>query len=534
MSGKVFEGPVTIRGDLNVTGRLNKGLDTVQANNGKALQVIQGVLQPVVTQPNVVPQSGDVRMYGQNTTINGNVVPGGTDGYFQIDEYINGAWQHLFEIQPSTTGNANVLDLFISGRVFARDSLLSAPGRFFFKSASTPFGTAAVVSLDCGNGLVLAGTGLGLVAKSTDNGLNFTSLTPPFTGSPGINAIAYGNGIFILGTSNGQIARYDGTTWSGLITNPFGGSPVNGLFYASGVWVAVGGSGKIARSTDNGLTWGSLITNSFAGYNILNVVCGNGVFIAVSYGGGIARSLDLGLTWGSLITNPFGGSGIYGLAFGNGIFIASGISGKIARSTDNGLTWGSLITNPLGSDDTNYITYGSNVFVIASTTGKVTRSLDMGLTWGIKYGSGSYVTVLATSVYSLASNGLGRFYIGGYDTVGASPIAYSDYVEAGAGIVNSGSNSNGSYVQYADGTMRCRFGLYIAAAGSATWTFPVPFIATDYRIGSHPIQGAGWVNSMQEDSTTARAVSSIKMVMYPLFGASQNLTYDMIAEGRWM
>ena len=129
--GTVLNGPVTIRGDLVVTGRLNKGSDTAQANSGNALQVIQGVLQPVVTQPNVIPQSGDLRMYGQNSTINGNVVPGGTDGYFQIDEYINGAWQHLFEVMPSTTGNANVLDLFISGRLIARDSLLSAPGRFF-------------------------------------------------------------------------------------------------------------------------------------------------------------------------------------------------------------------------------------------------------------------------------------------------------------------------------------------------------------------------------------------------------------------
>ena len=68
---KVLDGPITIRGDLIVTGRLNKGLDTAQANNGKALQVIQDVLQPVVTQPNVVPASGDVRMYGQNVTING-------------------------------------------------------------------------------------------------------------------------------------------------------------------------------------------------------------------------------------------------------------------------------------------------------------------------------------------------------------------------------------------------------------------------------------------------------------------------------
>ena len=35
MSGKVIDGPVTIRGDLVVTGRLNKGLDTAQQMRAK-------------------------------------------------------------------------------------------------------------------------------------------------------------------------------------------------------------------------------------------------------------------------------------------------------------------------------------------------------------------------------------------------------------------------------------------------------------------------------------------------------------------
>jgi hypothetical protein len=101
------------------------------------------------------------------------------------------------------------------------------------------------------------------------------------------------------------------------------------------------------------------------------------------------------------------------------------------------------------------------------------------------------------------------------------------------GITESGSNANGYWVKFIDGTMECRHGLYIAAAGSSVWTFPKPFIDTTYRIATHAIQGAGWINSMQEDSTTPRNVASVRMTMYPLVGVAQNLTYDIIAYGRW-
>ena len=108
--GTVLDGPVTIRGDLIVSGNLNKGVVQNQVNQGQGLQVVQGVLQAVCSQGSSNPNSpanGDYRMYGQNSVINPtglNPAAGGIDGYFQIDQYINGAWQHLFEIQPSTTG----------------------------------------------------------------------------------------------------------------------------------------------------------------------------------------------------------------------------------------------------------------------------------------------------------------------------------------------------------------------------------------------------------------------------------------------
>ena len=371
MPGKVLDGPITIRGDLVVTGHINKGQDTAQSNNGSSLQVIQGVLQAVVTQPNTVPASGDVRMYGQNVTINSNVVPGGTDGYFQIDQYINGAWQHLFEIMPSTTGNANVLDLFISGRVFARDSLLSAPGR----------------------------------------------------------------------------------------------------------------------------------------------------------------------TWGSLISNPFGGSYISSIAYGNGVFVAGTTDGKIARSTDGGATWGSLISNPFGSSIIASIAYGNGVFVAGTADGKIARSLDGGVTWGIKYGDSSTVTVLNTIIHAIATNGAGRFVIVGYDSSNIS-IAYTDYVEAGAGIVESGSNSNGSWIKFADGTMECWYvssNLLTTNGGSAppiyynnaSFTFPIlivgnlPVVTPMRQGGANAFSWGAENNGLPSLSGTAIYYCSIEpnTTLYPGYRA---------------
>ena len=538
MGGKVLDGPITIRGDLIVTGRLNKGLDTAQANNGKALQVIQGVLQPVVTQPNVVPVSSDIRMYGQNTTINGNVVPGGTDGYFQIDEYINGLWQHLFEIQPSTTGNANVLDLFISGRLFARDSLLSAPGRFFFKCSSVgyPFGTSQIFCTAYGGGYFVAATYDGKVAMSSD-GQNWGSLiSNPFVGTFILN-FAYGNGVFVAVGSSGKIAilSYSGT-WSfgSLISNPFGSSNIYALAYGGGVFVAATSDGKIARSTDYGSTWGSLISSPITG--TLSIAYGNGIFIALGSFGKTSRSTDGGVTWQSLVSAIYPNAS-YFIGFGNGVFIAFGDAGSISRSIDGGVTWSALISNPFGSSIICAMAFSSGIFVAGTRDGKVARSLDLGLTWGIKYKDSATVTVLTTYIYSIGTNGLGQFIIGGYDSSGIS-IAYSDYVEAGAGIVESGSNSNGSWIKFADGTMKCWgtsasaiTNMVAALAGtyfaSITVTLPMSFVANPIvQANPNQVAGFGW------SGHTGIATNYINLLLLSMSN-TYTTTVNWQAIGRW-
>ena len=61
---------------------------------------------------------------------------------------------------------------------------------------------------------------------------------------------------------------------------------------------------------------------------------GSGVFVAVGYSGAILRSTDNGSSWDNA-TSPTG-SNLRGVIWGNNTFVAVGSSGNIVRSTDNG------------------------------------------------------------------------------------------------------------------------------------------------------------------------------------------------------
>jgi hypothetical protein len=125
------------------------------------------------------------------------------------------------------------------------------------------------------------------------------------------------------------------------------------------------------------------------------------------------------------------------------------------------------------------------------------------------------------------------------DTILSGNLLFEVYVDASGNVTSdqwqiSGSNTNGTYVECNDGTLRCRYRLSIAANSNATWTFPVSFIDTTYQVANHILQGAGWVNSANENTSIGRTTSGINFAMYPLVGSAQSLNYDMIAEGRWM
>jgi hypothetical protein len=447
--------------------------------------------------------------------------------FYSIDTLIGGAWQTLFDIEDSDTGNPNVLDLHISGRVFARDSVLSAPGRFFFKATSTPFSTDAIMSVAYSNNIYIAGSQAGVISRSLDGGKTWSAaITNPFGGSS-IWAIGFGNGVFVAITYDHKVARSTdyGVTWGSLIsTNNFGVGKA--VAYGNGVFI-IAGSGGMIRSTDYGASWGSLITPGGM-VTVQGLAYGNGVFVAAgSLGPRVWRSTDYGVTWSGLITNPNTGGDANTVSYGNGVFVIGETSGGLIRSIDFGQTWGALISNPFGSSNLYCSCFSSGIFVIASDDGKIARSLDLGTSWGVRYLDNSYVTILDQHVYALCADAIGHFVLVGQATF-AGAITYTDYVEAGAGIVESGSNSNGSWIKFADGTMECYAATLIPASVWAAISTPANFININFVI-SLTVSTTGSAGKALTHPTYLRSVNS--------FGAWQDCGTDQIVEwkliGRW-
>jgi len=97
-------------------------------------------------------------------------------------------------------------------------------------------------------------------------------------------------------------------------------------------------------------TWTSVNTNSngFGPNNgIIGVAYGNNTFVAVGDSGNIVRSTDDGSSWENA-TSPTA-NGLYGVTFGNNTFVGVGLSGYIIRSTDNGSSWNNS-TSPITTD----------------------------------------------------------------------------------------------------------------------------------------------------------------------------------------
>ena len=80
--------------------------------------------------------------------------------------------------------------------------------------------------------------------------------------------------------------------------------------------------------------------------NLMDVTFGNNTFVAVGSSGTIVRSTDNGSSWDNA-TSPTS-KGLFGVAFGNNTFVGVGGYGNIVRSTDNGSTWDS-VTSPTGN-----------------------------------------------------------------------------------------------------------------------------------------------------------------------------------------
>jgi len=186
------------------------------------------------------------------------------------------------------------------------------------------------------------------LAKSTD-GINWTKITYPFSGTGGINKIKY-NGVdtWIVMSSSQIAVSPDGETWTLSTTASFAY-----LAYGNGIWVASNNNDANAYTSPDGFIWTARSTGLTNPYNG-NIDFVNGFFVKLGYKE-IARSSD-GISW-TIIALDSRVTFSLGLASdGINTFVTTTkayLDGSLKRypivSTDSGLTWSLQLTPIPGS-----------------------------------------------------------------------------------------------------------------------------------------------------------------------------------------
>ena len=172
---------------------------------------------------------------------------------------------------------------------------------------------------------------------------------------------------------NALSSQYE--TSSGFITTSSSSSSSSSNTSGSGVFVAVGQSGTIIRSTDNGTTWDN--ATSPTKKSLSGIISGNYIFVVGGDDGIIVRSADNGSTFDNVTSSTT--NYLYGVVFGNNTFVAVGDNGTIVKSTDNGSSFSS-VTSPT----INYLSgvvFENDTFVAVGNSGNIVRSTDNGTTW---------------------------------------------------------------------------------------------------------------------------------------------------------
>lgn len=111
------------------------------------------------------------------------------------------------------------------------------------------------------------------------------------------------------------------------------------------------------------------------------------------------------------------------------------------------------------------------------------------------------------------------------------------------GIIESGSNANGNYIKYADGTMICTKSVIASTKIENPWgnlfessqldlgNFPVSFIETPVLSVNKTIGRGSWLELVE--GTTNSAIGNTYLVSAVSNTATTNITINIIAIGKW-
>ena len=190
-----------------------------------------------------------------------------------------------------------------------------------------------------GSGVWVRGSGGGdNLQRSTDNGVTWANVAHnvPQSFWDVKCAATDGAGHWIACGSNGSggngfsVSADNGLTWTS-VANPLAGNAVPlAIAYHDGVWVVGAEGGKLARSTDNGATWTHPTGPTIS---VKSIAANAGAWLATDDSLNLWRSTDAGQTWSSTsFSTQFGGVFIRNVAGSATTFIMAGTSSNVQRS----------------------------------------------------------------------------------------------------------------------------------------------------------------------------------------------------------
>jgi photosystem II stability/assembly factor-like uncharacterized protein len=260
------------------------------------------------------------------------------------------------------------------------------PGIAQWEQTNGPYG-GWVHSIAVNDSNVFAGVYPGGVYRTTNNGTNWTSISPT---QNQYYVVTKGSYLFAGG---GGVSRSsdNGASWTDSSSPNVGLTCL--ITNGTNLYAGTANSG-VYRSTDDGIHW-TTINSGLTNHNILCLAAGGTNLFAGAYDGGMFRSTDNGDTWSAAdsgLSSPW----IYAIAANaTNVFVSS--SGSVYRSIDSGASW-SVTNNPPLTGAGVLILSGSNLY---SGSLGISVSTDYGSSWT----DISPRNLVSSSVFSLAVSG---------------------------------------------------------------------------------------------------------------------------------
>ena len=388
-----------------------------------------------------VGDGGDIRVATDPIGVWTDATSGTTNWFFDV-AYANGRWVAVggggeivtappptVVVTPIVTDNSVEVQVAIAdGTTLPRpiDVQLTFGAQFrtsrsvrLSAGVANPFGSTTFTGLGVTDYTLDASVPTGFTVSVPENMITIRdslptnpagAWTPTTSGTlRQLNGVAYANGRWVavggtIGASSDIFTATDPAgTWTPA-TNSGTTRLLYGVAYANGQGVAVSDSGGIRTATDPAGRWTPATNSSTTGF-LLDVAYANGRWVAV--GGTIVTATDPAGRW-TPATNSGATGLLYGVAYANGRWVAVSDFGTIVTATDPTGAW-TPATNSGATRELTSVAYGNgqwvavggtypNSVIVTATdpTGVWTRNTTSGATrWllDVAYANGQWVAV---------------------------------------------------------------------------------------------------------------------------------------------